>query len=142
MLRPFRPELVGTRQGSVSTTDDKCIDAMPDEVKCSLSSAFNLAESGATRSADQSAANRGKATDVVPADLQEECQLVIGNSAEREKRTRMMYRPLSVCSPSPSLSNSPSPYVATKPPRFFLDVSVSMAVGAPAKGGEVAGVSA
>lgn len=69
MLRPLRPKPVRTRQGTVTTADDKGVDTVTNEVEGGLSSTLEFTESGATSSSDQSSTDRGETTDVVPANL-------------------------------------------------------------------------
>lgn len=69
MLGPLVTEPVGTGERAVTTADDEGVDAVADEVERSRAAALDLAEGGAAGSADERAADCGKAADVVPADL-------------------------------------------------------------------------
>lgn len=69
MFGPLGAELVGTSQGAVTTADNKRVDAVANEVESSGAAALNLAESGAASGSNQGSSDRGKSSDVVPANL-------------------------------------------------------------------------
>jgi len=70
VLGPLITEAVGARERAVTAADDESVDAVTNEVERGGAATLELAESGAASRADERAADRGKATDVVPADLQ------------------------------------------------------------------------
>lgn len=69
MLRPFGAQLVGTRQGAVSTADDERVDAVTDQVERGLATTLGLAERGAASGSDQGSSDGSEPADVVPTDL-------------------------------------------------------------------------
>lgn len=77
VLRPLRTQAVRAGERAVTTADNECVDAVADEVEGSLAAALNLAESGAARGADERAANRSEAANVVPADLRGSSQVSV-----------------------------------------------------------------